>query len=272
MEESEPSATVALLDMKHGIHSHLKIGRVQCYFQTWHLLRPFRPPFKPQLAMLEIQNIIQILGLDLGKISPLKGVRRVRHCQRKSQESIVQSYVCYVCYLCYLCYVCKVLEVVQTRNMLSPLEACACENFCVALIVQRIMRRRSRTSCHHACSSGQSQSIDPLHFWWPETGGIPPLAFEIPQLFRRMDVRSHIDQPSCTSSAVQLRFRFGAAESLWLGEITSLRGVLWSWQIRTSPYRCGCSCWESLVVACATTLKSMMENVGIHVFISKLNA
>ena len=115
------------------------------------------------------------------------------------------------------------LEVVQTRNTLSPLEACAPENFCVALIVQRIMRRRSHTTCHHACSSGQSQSIDPLHFWWPETGGIPPLAFEIPQLFRRMDVRSRIDQPSCTSSAVQLRFRFGAAESLWLGEITSLR-------------------------------------------------
>ena len=73
MEESEPSATVALLDMKHGIHSHLKIGRVQCYFQTWHLLRPFRPPFKPQLAMLKSKISFKSLALTSAKSHHSKG-------------------------------------------------------------------------------------------------------------------------------------------------------------------------------------------------------
>lgn len=51
--------------------------------------------FQATVGNAEIQNIIQILGLDLGKIWQ-NLTTRVRHCQRKSLEPIVQSYVCYV--------------------------------------------------------------------------------------------------------------------------------------------------------------------------------
>ena len=147
--------------------------------------------FQATVGNAEIQNIIQILGLDLGQ--NLKGSA----IASAALESIVIH-----------CAKLRMLRLLSARSCANPEHDVPAGSMCSLKLLRR--HDCANTRCHH----GQSESIDPSHFWWPEIGGIPPLTFQTPQLVHRMDVRSQIDQPSCMSSAVQLRFRFGAAESL----------------------------------------------------------